>query len=55
VVDLNALKEHLVKNLAKYKWPKRFLIWDEIPKTAYGKMSKKLLKEILQEQGLIEL
>ncbi len=51
-IDIEALKQHLSKELAKYKWPKRFLIWDEVPKSAYGKMSKKLLKEILEEKGL---
>jgi fatty-acyl-CoA synthase len=52
-IDIEALKEHLSQELAKYKWPKRYIIWDEVPKTAYGKMSKKLLKEMLEEQGLL--
>ena len=37
-------------NLAKYKWPRRFVFWDEIPKSGYGKVPKKLVREVLRER-----
>lgn len=36
---------------ARYKMPKRFLFWDELPKSAYGKITKKLIREALEQRG----
>lgn len=33
--------------LAKYKMPRRVLFWDQLPKTAYGKVSKRALRELV--------
>ena len=30
--------------LARYKWPSRFVFWDELPKSGYGKVPKKDVK-----------
>ena len=39
--------------LAKYKWPRRIVFWDEIPKSGYGKVPKKLVREeLLKREGL---
>ncbi len=38
---------HLDGRLAKYKWPQRFVIWAELPKSGYGKVAKKDVKERL--------
>ena len=38
--------------LAKYKWPRRIVFWDEIPKSGYGKVPKKLVREeLLKREG----
>lgn len=41
------LYSHIEKKLAKYKWPKRFVFWDDLPKSAYGKVTKKNVREKL--------
>jgi acyl-CoA synthetase (AMP-forming)/AMP-acid ligase II len=33
--------------VARYKKPKRFLFWEILPKSAYGKITKKLIREEL--------
>ncbi|WP_244831977.1 acyl-CoA synthetase [Caballeronia sp. TF1N1] len=35
------LLAYLDGRLAKYKWPRRFVYWDALPKSAYGKITKK--------------
>ena len=39
--------------IARYKMPKRFVFFDEMPKSAYGKITKKLVREALEERGLL--
>jgi acyl-CoA synthetase (AMP-forming)/AMP-acid ligase II len=34
--------------------PKRFVFWDEMPKSAYGKITKKLIREELAQRGEME-
>lgn len=36
---------------ARYKLPKRYVFWDEMPKSAYGKIAKKLIREELEKRG----
>ena len=36
--------------LARYKWPTRFVFWDEIPKSGYGKVPKKDVKGMLEAE-----
>lgn len=33
--------------LARYKWPRKVVFWDALPKSAYGKIPKSLLRERL--------
>ncbi|MBK4215142.1 acyl-CoA synthetase [Paracoccus caeni] len=40
--------------LSRYKLPKRFLFWDSLPKSAYGKITKKMIREELDARGLLE-
>jgi acyl-CoA synthetase (AMP-forming)/AMP-acid ligase II len=47
--ELTAL---LQPKLAKYKLPHRYVFLDEMPKTGYGKITKKLVREELQARGL---
>ncbi|MDQ3558803.1 MAG: acyl-CoA synthetase [Pseudomonadota bacterium] len=37
--------------LSRYKIPKRFLFWPELPKSAYGKITKKMIREELERRG----
>jgi len=37
--------------LSRYKHPKRYFFWDEMPKSAYGKVPKHLIKKTLFERG----
>jgi acyl-CoA synthetase (AMP-forming)/AMP-acid ligase II len=39
--------------MARYKIPKRFLFWEEMPKSAYGKITKKMIREELERRGEI--
>jgi fatty-acyl-CoA synthase len=45
------LRAYLDGQLARYKMPKRFLFWDSLPKSGYGKITKKLIRETLAERG----
>ncbi|MCI5042006.1 MAG: acyl-CoA synthetase, partial [Donghicola eburneus] len=47
--ELNAL---LAAKLAKYKLPSQYIYLPEMPKTGYGKVTKKLVREELEAQGL---
>jgi fatty-acyl-CoA synthase len=35
--------------LAKYKWPTRFVFWSELPKSGYGKVTKREVRRLLEE------
>jgi fatty-acyl-CoA synthase len=47
------LIDFLAGKIAKYKMPKRFLIWDALPKSGYGKVPKRLVKDELIARGLM--
>ncbi len=46
-----ALLGHLDGRIAKYKWPQRFVFWPELPKSGYGKVAKRDVKQRLAETG----
>ena len=46
------LLRHLDGHLAKYKWPAQFVRWAELPKSGYGKVVKKHIKQMLEEAGV---
>ncbi|MCW2309027.1 acyl-CoA synthetase [Rhodobium gokarnense] len=48
------LAEFLSARLARYKLPARYVFLDEMPKTGYGKITKKLVREHLAAEGLLE-
>jgi acyl-CoA synthetase (AMP-forming)/AMP-acid ligase II len=48
------LRGWLEGKIAHYKMPKRFVFWDEMPKSAYGKITKKLIREELAQRGEME-
>ncbi|MGU3494581.1 acyl-CoA synthetase [Xanthobacteraceae bacterium A53D] len=41
--------------VSRYKLPKRVFFWDALPKSAYGKITKKMVREALDERGLLPL
>jgi fatty-acyl-CoA synthase len=47
------LVDFLGGKIAKYKMPKRFLFWDELPKSGFGKVPKRLVKDELAARGLL--
>ena len=53
-VEEGALRDFLGDKISRYKMPKRFVFWDEMPKSAYGKIAKKLIREELQRRGDLE-
>jgi acyl-CoA synthetase (AMP-forming)/AMP-acid ligase II len=48
-IDERAVLAHLDGRLAKYKWPARFVVWPELPKSGYGKVTKREVKQRLEE------
>jgi fatty-acyl-CoA synthase len=46
------LAAFLEGKLSRYKLPKRFVFWEALPKSAYGKVTKKLVREELDRLGL---
>jgi len=46
------LEGFLKEKIASYKMPKQFHIWDEIPKSGYGKMAKRLIRAELERRTL---
>jgi fatty-acyl-CoA synthase len=47
------LIDFLSGKIARYKMPKRFFFWDQLPKSGYGKVPKRLVKDALAERGLL--
>jgi fatty-acyl-CoA synthase len=52
-VDEAALLAWMADRVAKYKLPKRVFFWDSLPKSGYGKVPKKLVKDELGRRGLL--
>jgi fatty-acyl-CoA synthase len=50
-LDASRVLAHLDGRLAKYKWPQRVVFWPELPKSGYGKVTKREVKRRLQEGG----
>lgn len=45
-----ALIKHLDGKLARYKWPRHVVFWDALPKSAYGKITKKEVRSLLASE-----
>jgi fatty-acyl-CoA synthase len=43
----------LAPEMARYKMPKRILFWDALPKSGYGKVPKRLVRDELEARGLL--
>ena len=42
-----ALLAHLEGRCARYRWPRQFHFWDALPRSGYGKVVKKEIRERL--------
>ncbi len=52
-LDAAILADFLNGRVARYKMPARYLFIEEMPKSAYGKITKKLVREFLTDEGLL--
>jgi len=52
-VDEAGLLAHLEGRCARYRWPRHMFFWDALPKSGYGKITKKDVKRLLLERGEI--
>ncbi|MCZ8258963.1 MAG: acyl-CoA synthetase [Beijerinckiaceae bacterium] len=52
-VDEAALAAFLGPKIPRYKMPKRFFFWEALPKSGYGKVPKRMVRDELEARGLI--
>ncbi|MGA7805748.1 acyl-CoA synthetase [Bradyrhizobium sp.] len=45
----------LSPKVPRYKMPKRFFFWEALPKSGYGKIPKRLVRDELEARGLLDL
>ena len=45
------LMAYLDGKLAKYKWPQEFVFWSDLPKSGYGKVTKRDVKHLLRKDA----
>jgi acyl-CoA synthetase (AMP-forming)/AMP-acid ligase II len=50
VIDADELTSWLGERVARYKLPRRVHVWDDIPKSGYGKIVKRTIKAMLLDQ-----
>jgi fatty-acyl-CoA synthase len=48
------LASFLASRIARYKLPKRFFFWEALPKSGYGKVPKRLVRDELESRGLLD-
>ena len=53
-IDPDELIGWLGDTVARYKLPRRVFVWDELPKSGYGKIAKRLIRDELEARGLLE-
>ncbi len=49
-----ALLAFLAGKLARYRWPRQIFFWDALPKSGYGKITKKDVRALLVERGDVQ-
>ncbi len=54
-LDEAALLGWLKDKVARYKLPRRVVFWDALPRSAYGKITKKDVRTALEERGCLSL
>ena len=53
-VTADALLAYLDGRLARYRWPRQVFFWAELPKSGYGKISKKEVRVLLLARGEVQ-
>jgi len=48
------LATFLASKVPRYKMPKRFFFWEALPKSGYGKVPKRLVRDELEARGLLD-
>jgi fatty-acyl-CoA synthase len=48
------LATFLAARIARYKLPKRFFFWEALPKSGYGKVPKRMVRDELEARGLLD-
>jgi fatty-acyl-CoA synthase len=48
------LAAFLATKVPRYKMPKRFFFWEALPKSGYGKVPKRLVRDELEARGLLD-
>jgi fatty-acyl-CoA synthase len=48
------LAAFLAPKVPRYKMPKRFFFWEALPKSGYGKIPKRLVRDELEARGLLD-
>ncbi|WP_044588690.1 acyl-CoA synthetase [Bradyrhizobium sp. LTSPM299] len=49
------LAAYLAPKVPRYKMPKRFFFWEALPKSGYGKVPKRMVRDELEARGLLEV
>jgi fatty-acyl-CoA synthase len=49
------LAAYLAPKVPRYKMPKRFFFWEALPKSGYGKIPKRLIRDELEARGLLDI
>jgi fatty-acyl-CoA synthase len=49
------LATFLAAKVPRYKMPKRFFFWEALPKSGYGKVPKRLVRDELEARGLLDI
>lgn len=50
VVEETELRSWLEQRMARYKIPQRFVRWEALPKSGYGKIVKRTIRDLLEEE-----
>ena len=50
-LSAEALLQHLDGRCAKYRWPRHIFFWDALPKSGYGKITKKDVRQQIYDRG----
>ena len=53
-LERDALFAHLEGRCARYRWPQQVFFWDALPKSGYGKIVKKDLRQQLFDRGEVQ-
>ena len=48
------LTDFLAPKVPRYKMPRRFFVWDALPKSGYGKVPKRMVRDELAARGLLD-